>query len=74
MRLPTIIGLVLIVLGLAALAVPAISYTTEEQVLQVGPIEATAETRKTIGIPAYAGVALLVVGGIMIIAGQRRRS
>lgn len=73
MRTPTIIGLVLIVLGVAALVVPAISYTTEEQVLQVGPIEATAETQKTIGIPTYAGIALLVVGGIMIVAGQRRR-
>ncbi|MEO3434206.1 hypothetical protein [Inquilinus sp. CAU 1745] len=73
MRIPTIIGLVLIVLGIAALVVPTISYTTEEQVLQVGPIEATAETQKTIGIPTYAGIALLVVGGIMIVAGQRRR-
>lgn len=73
MRLPTIIGLVLVVLGIAALVAPAISYTTEEQVLQVGPIEATAETQKTIGVPTYAGVALLVVGGIMVVAGQRRK-
>ena len=43
MRLPVIIGIVLIVLGVIALVVGGITYTTQETVLEVGPLKAEAE-------------------------------
>jgi UDP-N-acetylmuramyl pentapeptide phosphotransferase/UDP-N-acetylglucosamine-1-phosphate transferase len=65
-----ILAIVLIVLGAISLAYGGISYTTREKVLDVGPIEATAERHKTVplppvlgGIAIVAGIALLVVGG-----------
>jgi uncharacterized membrane protein HdeD (DUF308 family) len=68
-----ITGIILIVLGVVALAYGGITYTTREKVLDVGPIEATAEQQETIPLPPVLG-ALALVGGIaLMIAGSRRR-
>ena len=61
-----IIGIVLIIAGVLALAYQGISYTTREKVLDVGPIEATTEDRETIPIPPIIGVAALA-GGIVLL-------
>lgn len=68
-----IVGLILIVLGVVALAYGGISYTRREKVLDVGPIEATAETRETIPLPPLLGALSLVGGVALMIAGSRRR-
>ncbi len=65
------LGIVLIVLGVAALIYTGFSYTTEETVAEVGPIEVTAEKERTIGWPPIVGV-LLVVGGIIMVVADRR--
>lgn len=68
-----IIGVVLIVLGAIALAYGGITYTSREKVLDIGPIEATAEREKTIPLPPVLG-ALAVAGGIvLVIAGSRKK-
>ena len=65
-----IAGVVLILLGAAALYLREISYTTQEDVVRVGPMQAKMETRKQIPIhPVFGslavvgGIALLVLGG-----------
>lgn len=65
-----IVAIVLIVLGAISLAYGGITYTSREKVLDVGPIEATAERQKTVplppvlgGVAVIAGIALLFVGG-----------
>jgi hypothetical protein len=68
-----IVGILLIVLGLVALAYGGISYTREEKVLDVGPIEATAETRETIPLPPVLGGLALAGGIVLLIAGSRKR-
>ena len=68
-----IVGLILIVLGVVALAYGGISYTRREKVLDIGPIEATAETRETIPLPPLLGALSLVGGVALLIAGSRRR-
>lgn len=68
----TLIGAVLIVIGLIGLIWGGFSFTREETVLDVGPIEATAEQRETIPIgPVVGGIAL--VGGIVLVATGRRK-
>jgi len=74
MKATTIIGVVLIVLGLAALALGGISYTDREKVLDIGPVEATTEERKTIPLPPIVGGAAVVAGIVLIVAGTRRRA
>ena len=64
--------MVLIVLGLAALIFRGFSYTTEEEVLDVGPIEATAEREHRVAVPEIAGIAAIVIGGFLVFIGRRR--
>ena len=68
-----IMGIILIVLGVIALAYGGISYTKEEKVLDIGPIEATAKTRETIPLPPVLGGLALAGGVALMIAGSRRR-
>jgi hypothetical protein len=66
-----ILAIVLIVIGLVALAYEGITYTTREKVLEVGPITATKETKKTIPLPPILGGAALVCGVVLLIAAAR---
>jgi hypothetical protein len=73
MRPRLIIGVILIVLGVVALAIGGINYTTKEKVLQVGPLKAEAEKEHTIPLPPVLG-AIALIGGIVLVAvGARRR-
>lgn len=66
-----IVGVVLIVIGILALAYQGITYTTHKKVLDIGPIQATKEERNTIPIPPIVGV-LALIGGVVILAADRR--
>jgi hypothetical protein len=66
-----ILAIVLIVVGLVALAYEGITYTKREKVLEVGPITATKETTKTIPLPPVLGGAALVCGVVLLIAAAR---
>jgi uncharacterized membrane protein HdeD (DUF308 family) len=68
-----IMGVILIVLGIVALIYGGISYTREETILDVGPVEATAERRETIPLPPVLGALALVGGIVLMVAGSRRR-
>ena len=72
MKPVAIIGIVLIVLGIAGLVVGRISYTTEEKVLDVGPLEATAEKEHTVAVPDIAGIIAVLAGGFLVFMGRRR--
>jgi hypothetical protein len=65
-----ILAILLIVFGAISLAYGGITYTRREKVLDIGPIEATAERQRTLPLPPIlggvalaAGIGLLVVGG-----------
>ena len=68
-----IVGIVLIVIGVISLAVGGISYTSREKVLDVGPLEATTETEKSIPLPPLLGGLALAGGVVLLIAGSRKR-
>ena len=67
-----LIGALLIVLGVVALALGGIQYTTREKVLDIGPIEATAERHKTIPLSPIVGVAAVVGGIALVVVGSRK--
>jgi drug/metabolite transporter (DMT)-like permease len=66
-----ILGIVLIVIGVIALAYQGITYTTHKKVLDIGPIEATKEERHTVPLPPILG-AIALIGGVVIVASGRR--
>ena len=68
-----IAGIVLIVIGIIALAYGGITYTTREKVLDIGPIEATAERQQTIPLPPLLGGLALAGGVALLIVGSRRK-
>jgi hypothetical protein len=72
MRPLAILGIVLIVLGIGGLVLGRFSYTTEEKVLDVGPLQATAEKEHSIAVPDIAGIAAIVAGGFLVYIGRRR--
>jgi len=61
------VGVILIVLGLVGLAYGGFSYTRREKVLDIGPIEATKETTRTVPMPPIAG-ALALICGVALVA------
>ena len=68
-----IVGLLLIVLGVLALAYEGITYSSHKDVMQVGPIRATVETKKSVPLsPVLGGMA--VVGGIVLVIVGTRKS
>jgi len=69
-----ILGLILVILGVAGLIYEGVSYTSRETVLDIGPIQATAEETKTIPVSPIASGAAIVVGLGLLVAGQRKGS
>lgn len=67
-----IVGILLIVLGVVALIWGGISYTREETIVDLGPIEAKAETRETIPLPPVLG-ALALIGGVALLIADSRK-
>jgi uncharacterized membrane protein HdeD (DUF308 family) len=74
MRPVAIIGIVLIALGLAALAYQGVTYTSREKVLDIGPIHATAEREKTVPLPPVLGIVAVAAGVVLVVAGVRKRA
>jgi len=72
MKVITAIGIGLIVIGVVALVYQGITYTTREKVLEVGPVEVTAETKKTIPLPPVLGGLALAGGIVLVVVGTRQ--
>ena len=64
-----VIGMLLIVFGIVALSVGAIRYTTREKVVDIGPIQATADKHHTVPLSPIAGI-IAVAGGIALVLGS----
>ncbi len=67
-------GILLIVLGVLALAYQAINYTRQKNVLDVGSVHVTTQTHEQIPLPPIVG-GLAIVGGVaLLIVGARNQS
>jgi hypothetical protein len=71
MNSKTIVGIVLIVIGILALGYQGITYTTHKKVVDIGPIEATKKEDKTIPLPPIVGI-LALAGGVVVLVADRR--
>jgi len=72
MKPVTLVGIVLIILGVLALAYQGITYTTREKVIDLGPLQASIDKEKRIPLPPIVGVAALVGGVVLVIVGARK--
>jgi hypothetical protein len=65
------LGIILIVLGLFGLAWGGFTYTTREEVVDIGPIHATREKSHHVPLPPVVG-AVVLIGGIVLLAAGRK--
>lgn len=69
-----IIGIVLICLGLLTLALPYVTFTKQEKVIDIGPVEAIAEKKERIPVSPIVGAVILLAGAGIVAASMRRGS
>ena len=71
MKTNTLIAIVLIAIGILALVYQGITYTTQEKVVDLGPVQMTAEKQKTIPLPPIVGVVALAGGIVLLVLGKK---
>lgn len=67
----SIIGIILILLGIISLGYQGFTYTQREKVAQIGSLQITADTEKTVYLPPVLGGAALVVGIVLVVVGRK---
>ena len=72
MKPTALVGMLLIVLGVVALVYGGITYTKRETVLDIGPIQATADRQKTIPLSPILGIVAVAGGVVLLVAGGRK--
>ena len=68
----TLIGVILIIIGVISLVYQGITYTSHKEVIDAGPIQGRVEEKKTIPLPPILGGVAIVGGIILVIAGTKR--
>jgi len=72
---PTVLAAVLlIVLGVAALAYQGITYTSRDTILDIGPMHATAERQHTLPLSPLLGIAAVAGGAALLFVGSRKHA
>ena len=73
MRNPiTLFGIALVLLGIVAFVYQGITYTSREKIIDIGPIQATADTQKTIPLSPLLGGLALVGGIVLVVIGAKK--
>ena len=67
-----IAAIALIVAGVLALAYGGFSYTKQTDEIKLGPIQLSVREKETVNIPVWAGVAAIVLGGVLLVLGGKK--
>jgi len=73
MNTTKLVGILLIAVGIIAFAYQGISYKTQENVVDLGPIHVTSEKSHTLPLPPIAGAIALLGGIALLFADGRKR-
>jgi uncharacterized membrane protein HdeD (DUF308 family) len=66
----SLLGIVLIVIGVLALVYQGFTYTTHKKVLDIGPIQATKTEHESVPIPPIVGAIALISGVAVLVTGR----
>lgn len=72
MRFNIILAVGLIVLGAAALMYRGITYTSRENVVDVGSVHVSADRSRTLPLSPILGVAAILGGGLLLVLGNKK--
>jgi hypothetical protein len=67
-----ILGIVLLIAGILALAYGGFTYTKDSHQAKIGPLEFEVKQKQHVNVPVWAGVASAVIGGLLLAAGGRK--
>jgi len=67
-----IVGIVLIVLGLAGLAYKSFTVPGEKKGIQIGSLDLSVQKKERVEVPTWAGVAAVAVGAALLVAAGRK--
>ena len=65
-------GLVLIVVGILALAYGGFNYTKETTAVKLGPVELSVKEQERVNVPMWAGIGAIVLGGVLVFVGGKK--
>ena len=65
------LAIVLIVAGALGLAYGSFTYTKESHDAKLGPIELSVKDKETVNIPRWLGVGGILLGGILLLVGNK---
>jgi uncharacterized membrane protein len=68
----SVVGLILIVLGVVALAYQGFSYTTEKKAVDMGPIQINKKENHNVPLPPILGGVAIVGGLVLVVLGQKK--
>ncbi len=68
------LGIILIIAGILMLIFRSFSFTKEEKVMDVGPLEVNKKENKTVGWPVYAGGIAVAAGVVILIVDRKKTS
>jgi hypothetical protein len=68
-----LVGILLIVVGVVALALGGFSYTKREKAIDLGPLEVTTEQRKTVPLSPIVGLVAVGAGIVLVVTGSKTR-
>ena len=71
MNLRRLLGVALIVLGTLALVYRSFNVPTERHTAKLGSLELSLQEKERVRVPTWAGVAAIVAGGALLLAGRR---
>jgi hypothetical protein len=66
-----LVAVVLIAAGVLGLAYGSFSYTKETHEAKLGPLELSVRDKQTVNVPVWAGVGVIVIGGVLLLVGGR---
>lgn len=69
-----IIGIILIIAGVAAFLIDTVSFSKEETLIDVGPIEVTRDKQETFTVPKVAGIIAVGAGVVLLVWGGKTGS
>lgn len=72
MKTNTLIGIILIALGIVAFAYKGISIKAREKAIDLGPIQVTHDKTRTLPLPPIVGAISLVGGIVLLVAGNKK--
>jgi uncharacterized membrane protein YidH (DUF202 family) len=73
MKAATLVGIVLIILGIAGFAVGGVSFTHEKKDVDLGPLQVSHKEKSTLAISPILSVVALVAGVGLVVVGAKGR-